>query len=197
MKRIIIIASFLISMQAFSQVRVQFELDMGIGFQPEIELDNQLLKSTETFVTRFGSNLQIPVYKKFYTEIGLFGIYNYGGDEIEQVEFKSHNLSMQIPIYIGYEINKKWQANIGLGFENIRDFEDFDFREKYNIGFDFLTKVIYRHTDQLHFTLNTYWTLSSIPTTYDLYKPENGVLLGVIYQLKKNEEVKSKKKNDE
>jgi len=59
MKRIIIIASFLISMQAFSQVRVQFELDMGIGFQPEIELDNQQLKSTETFVTRFGSNLQI------------------------------------------------------------------------------------------------------------------------------------------
>ncbi len=195
MNRLLIILFIFITFHTYCQTKFQFELDMGIGFQSEIKLDDQVLKSTQTFVTRFGSSVQIPIYDKFYTEIGLFGIYNYGSDEIDQVRFKSHNFSMQIPLYIGYLINEEWKINLGIGFENIRNFDDFDFREKYNMGFDLLTKIIYQYTDQLHFTLNSYWTLSNVPAIYNISKPKNGVLLGVIYQYKKK--VKLKNKNDE
>lgn len=172
---------------AFGQARMQFELDLGIGFQHELELNDQPVKRPLTFIYRIGTIINIPIYERFYSEAGVFGYFSYGSSEIEEVEFTSYNFSVQIPLYVGYNLNEKWRANLGLGLKNIRDIDDIHASKGYNVGLDFLTKIVYQYSDQVHFTLVSNWSLSDAPDFYFLSKPKNGIFVGMIYQLNQKE----------
>jgi len=183
----IILYAFTISL--LGQVRYQFELDFGLGFQSDLEFNDEVLNSPNSFSVRFGSNVQIPIYNKIFVEGGVYGKYNRGSNEIEPLVFKSNSLRIQIPLYFGYDIYGKWSVNVGASVENNRDFDKIDFQKEYNLRYDFLTKIIYQQSEQFHYVLYTNWLLSKVPDYYVISNPKNGIYLGVVYQLKK----KSKK----
>ena len=192
MKYLFIIMFFAVG-STYSQTRYQAEINIGKSFQSELKLDDDILEHSSTFVIRFGANVQIPIYQQLYIETGVFGKYNRAKNGIEKLGFTANSLRLQIPLYLGYKINEKWNANLGVSVENNRDFNSMDMRKTHNLRYDLLTKLIYKHTDQLHYVLYSNWSLSNMPDFYTFTNPKNGILVGLVYQLKKN----NKKKKDE
>lgn len=193
MRKILIsILTIFIGLTIFSQTNFQIEADLGTSFQSEIIFNNQKLNHTNTFSVRVGANMQQYIYQDFFMELGVFGKYNRGSNEIKQLHFKSNSLRLQVPLYIGYKINKKWSANTGISIENNRDFDVLDLRKTHNLRYDFLTKVVYHNSKNIHYVFYSNWSLSNKPDFYNIANPKNGIYIGVIYQFKK-----TKKENHE
>ena len=126
----------------------------------------------------------------FNAKIGLYSKYNGVKNHIETLAFKTHNLRLQIPVFISYNIGEIWKIGLGVSVENNKDFDKINNwpdpnHERYNYRYDLLTKVNYSYNKNIEFTLYTNWIMSSHPNMYNVVSPKNGVYFGVLYNLKK------------
>ncbi len=183
-KLLILFISFYIP--SFSQSEFQIELNLGYAFQNDIMLNNESLKSTDAFGFRLGANYLKVINNSFYLETGLYGKYNRAHREIETLRFISNSLKAQLPLYLGYKISEEWKFSLGASLENNKDFDEIDFKREDNLRYDLLTKLIYGYNKKIQFSFYTNWMLSCSPDIYTMSSPKNGVYLGVIYQLVKN-----------
>lgn len=186
MKKISFLIIFLVTYISFSQNEFQLEVDLGYSFQREMILNNESLKNTSTLGVRFGANYIIMVNDKLYNEIGIYGRFNRGNKKIENLKFTSNSLKIQLPVYLGYKIDDVWRFSLGVGVENNKDFDQIDFKRKYNLRYDFLTKLVFVYDAKVQFSFYTNWMLNSIPDTFTISNPKNGIYLGIILSLGKS-----------
>ena len=185
MKKASLILFMLINFVCFSQSKFQVEVDFGFAFQNKMMLNNESLESDGAIGVRFGINYLKMFNDKFYIETGVYGKYNRGNREIETLSFTFNSFKIQIPIYLGYEINDIWKLSFGASIENNRHSENFDFTREDNLRYDFLTKLVYKYTSRLDFSFHTHWMLNATPDTFTISSPKNGMYLGVIYKFGK------------
>ena len=186
MKKLGFLISFLSTIICISQTQLQLELTLGHSFQQEIRLDNQILERNNALGLRIGINYLIPVNNNLYLETGMFGKYNKGKNKIETLEFTTTNVRLQLPIYFGYRINKKWKLALGIGIENNKDFKMMNIKKEDNLRYDLLNKIVYTYNKKIKFTLYSNWMLSSFADVYNIVSPRNGIYLGVIYDLNRH-----------
>jgi len=194
MKKISLLLVLISTMQSFSQSEFQVEVDLGYAFQSEMILNYESIDNTSAFGVRFGVNYLKMFNDKIYVETGLYGKYNRGNRRIETLEFTSHNLKIQLPLYIGYKINNAWKFSVGASIENNKNFENIDFKTEDNLRYDLLTKLIYVYNNKMQFSFYTNWMINFTYDVYTISSPKNGLYLGVIYQLLKTKKAKEDKK---
>lgn len=192
MNKISLLLVFMSTFLSFSQSEFQGEIDLGYAFQSEAMLNNESVDNTNSFGMRLGVNYLKMLDDRIYIEIGLFGKFNRSKRKIETLEFTSNSLKMQFPLYVGYKINDIWRFSLGASVENNKDFDDFDFKRKDNLRYDFLTKLIYVYNDKIQFSFYTNWMLTITPDVHTIHNPKNGMFLGVIYQFSNSSTIKTK-----
>tara|TARA_B110001450_G_scaffold256296_1_gene286185 strand:+ start:169 stop:729 length:561 start_codon:yes stop_codon:yes gene_type:complete len=185
MKKISLLIILLIEFSALSQSKFEIETNLGISFQSKMLINNESLDNINAFGLRLGVNFIKIVHNKFYIETGLYGKYNKNNNEIRTTKFTSNSLKLQLPLYIGYTIDKTWKINIGASIENNRDFNEIDFKREENLRYDLLTKLIYVFNKKIHFSLYTNWMLNQVSDSFTISVPKNGIYFGIIYQLRK------------
>ena len=185
MKKISLLFILLIEFSILSQNKFEIETNLGVSFQNKIMINNESLDNINAFGLRLGVNYIKKVHNKFYIETGLYGKYNNHNNEIRTTKFTSNSLKLQVPLYIGYTIDKTWKINIGASIENNRDFNEIDFKREDNLRYDLLTKLIYVFNKKIHFSLYTNWMLNHVSDTFTISVPKNGIYFGIIYQLRK------------
>ena len=186
MKKTAFLISFFSTIICVSQTQLQFELNLGYSFQGQTILDNQSLENNDALGLRLGINYLIPISKNLYIETGIFGKHNKAKNKIETLEFRTDNIRLQLPIYFGYMINKRWETSLGVGIENNKDFKRMDINREDNLRYDLLTKLIYTYNKNIKFSFYSNWMLNSFPDVYNIVSPRNGIYLGVIYHLNRD-----------
>lgn len=185
MRKLCLIIVCASSIFTYANSKFQVEVDLGYAFQNQMMLNDENLEKTGAWGIRFGANYLKIINTGFYIETGLYGKYNRGNKVMSNLEFTSRSLRVQLPLYAGYEINEAWKFSIGASVENNKDFDIIDMKTEDNLRYDLLTKLIYKHSEKIHFSFHTNWMLSSIPETYTISNPKNGIYIGAIYQLGK------------
>lgn len=185
MKKVIHLFFLLSTHYVYAQSSFEIEMSLGYAYQNKAISTEQNLYNSDALGLRVGANFQQALNDKIYFETGLLGKYNRGKKSTELVNFVSHNLRLQIPIYLGFRVLEKWAVSTGLGLENNRDLNDINFFKKHkNIRYDLLTKFTYSYTSQVYFSMYTNWSLSKSPDIYSVSSPENGLYFGIIYKLR-------------
>lgn len=181
----LLIIFFLSYTQAFGQDGFSIQLGLGYSFQNETTPYKLDFYDSNTIGLRFGGTYQKLISNKFFFETGLIGKYNRGERVTELVNFVSHNLRIQLPFYIGIKPYRKFIFKAGIGVENNRDLNNLDFsRKDHNLRLDFITKINYLYSSKFSFTLYSNWSFSNAPDVYTINSPDNGIFLGIAYQLK-------------
>lgn len=200
LKRLFLIATLLILGTYFSnaQTKINAEINTGLGFQNKISIDNQKI-SNNAFSTRFGANIQIPIYKKIFVETGIYGLTNSGKKEFKTHTLKHNSLHMQFPLFVGYTIKDKWQVQLGLAIQNERNFDEINVNQIENLRVSFINKVNYAYNKKVNFHFYTNWSLEDTPDVYAATFSKNSIQIGVSYTLwshnkKEKEQNKEEKK---
>lgn len=186
MKYFILLFSLIILNTTSGYAQEGFNIEFGIGyaFQNETTPDKLDFYDTNTLGIRFGGTYQKGLTHTFLFEMGLIGKYNRGQRETELVNFVSHNFRIQLPLYLGFKPVNKFIFKAGVGVENNRDLNDLDFsRKDHNLRLDVLTKINYLYSKKISFSLYSNWSMSNAPGVYTINSPDNGVYLGIAYQL--------------
>ncbi len=183
LKKLIITALLFCATISYSQNEFQIESNLGFLYQKDISINNEILKSTGNFGARIGANYLKKFDSNMYFETGLFLKYTTGTYKIETVDFNFNSIRLQVPFYVGYQINDLWRFNLGASVENNKDFEDLAFYLNENLRYDFLVKVAYNYSDLLDFSLYANTMVSKTKDINTLTSPRNGVYIGVIFKI--------------
>ena len=183
LKKLIIIILLFCTTISYSQNEFQIESNLGFLYQKDITLNNEKIKSTGDFGARIGANYLRRFNNNMYLETGLFLKYATGSYKIETIDFTFNSIRMQVPLYVGYQINDLWRFNLGASVENNKDFEDLAFFLEENLRYDFLVKVAYNYSELLDFTFYANTMVSNTKDINTLTSPRNGIYMGVIFKL--------------
>lgn len=182
MKKVLIISLLFISTLSFSQNSFQIEMNLGYPFQRNVFFDDQELEEPFALGTRFGVNY-VKSIGDFYFEVGLFTSVIWAKRQVNALDYSSYNVSVQIPVYLGYQLSDSWKISSGIGVQNNKTFEDFNIQEDDNFRVDLLVKLVYLLNNKVHLSLFSNWLVSDSPDVYQIPNPRNGIYVGIIYSL--------------
>jgi len=179
--RLILLSILLFSsINAFTQVQWNIEGGIGTSFGK----NHTQLKKKNTVSTSLLLNSEIPIYKPFYTEIGLGVIASSSRGTYRLSSHKIHVIRPDIHVLIGIRFPRHLHLAMGFSFSNNRDFKYILRGRHDNYRTDFNIKSHYSISEKWAFVLKYNKVIKPLADIYFLGTPKSTLRIGLQYNLK-------------
>lgn len=171
---------------SFCAAQSGFELESSFGyaFQAQLNFAGEEVQDRGALGLRTGINYRRFVGKKIFIESGVHAKYLKANRRINLISFSSHNLSFQLPFYLGTSLSDKWDFSIGMGIENNFTFQGISTDDGKIFRHDLLFKLSYNLKGPVKVLFYTNWMIGENYASYNIPNPRNGMYLGVVYPIK-------------
>lgn len=185
MKRIYTFILVIQTSLGFAQNGFEVEGSLGYAFQDELSFAGEEVQGHGALGLRGGINYRRFLGQKTFVESGIHAKYVKANKSINLISFSSHNLSFQLPAYLGISVSNKWDLSVGMGVENNLAFQGISSDNGRLLRYDLLFKAIYNLKGSIRVLVYTNWMIGDNFGSYNIPNPRNGLYLGVLFPIRR------------
>jgi len=162
-----------------AQIKMLVSAKTGYAFNASIEINNEIINNSRALDFEIETALKVYFLKNIFTEGGIAGRLILATGTVNNNNFNSQTTRILSPIRLGIRITKKWDASIGVTFQNNVDLTGINSKINFFWKKNYTLKGNYQYKNKWSFLGELSYSANNIPDVFLVNDPKIVIFFGI------------------